>query len=337
MSIDLSLIPIFIFCLGAIIGSFLNVCIVRLPHEKSVVFPSSHCPKCQTPIQWFDNIPLLSWLILRGSCRACKASISFRYWLVELLTAGAFLFLYQYYGLQAVLLPYAVMICCFIVATFVDFEHRIIPDEVSVGGMYAGIVLSAVIPAMHVSGAADLPLATIIACGIVLLCLLLMWVYPFFCKHLMEEYSPAEDRPIKLLVLAAIVALALINAVIVNVPDLLAIYLSSLGSSIAGFLIGGGLIYALGLIGDIIFRKESMGGGDVKLLAMVGAFLGWKLAILAFFIAPFFGAVFGIIEKIRTKDNTIAYGPFLVLGALVSLFWGERIIAFILNGGFSNL
>ncbi len=337
MSIDLSLMPIFIFCLGAIIGSFLNVCIVRLPHEKSVVFPSSHCPKCQNPIQWFDNIPLLSWLILRGSCRACKASIAFRYWLVELLTAGAFLFLYQYYGLQAVLVPYAVMICCFIVATFVDFEHRIIPDEVSVGGMYAGIALSALIPALHPMAVVDLPLSTLIACGIVLLCLLLMWVYPYFCKHLMEEDSPAQDRPVKLLVLSALVGLALINALLVYVPMPWGVHMASLGSALAGFLIGGGLIYALGLVGDIIFRKESMGGGDVKLLAMVGAFLGWKLAILAFFIAPFFGAVFGIIEKMRTKDNTIAYGPFLVLGALVSLFWGELIIAFILNGGFANL
>ena len=93
------------------------------------------------------------------------------------------------------------------------------------------------------------------------------------------------------------------------------------------------MIYAMGLFGDILFKKESMGGGDVKLMAMVGAFLGWKLAVLAFFIAPFFGAIFGIVEKIRTKDSTMPYGPFLVLGTLVSLFYGNEIIRWILAGG----
>jgi leader peptidase (prepilin peptidase)/N-methyltransferase len=336
MNVDGGLISVFIFCLGAIVGSFLNVCIVRLPHEKSVVFPSSHCPKCQTPIQWFDNLPLISWLILHGSCRSCKASISFRYWFVELLTGLAFVFLYQFYGLQAVLLPYAVMTCGFIVATFVDFEHRIIPDEVSVGGMFAGIGFSLLIPALHPNGYSDLPLATLIASGVVFLCMLLTWIYPYFCKHLMDGHDPKEDRPVKLLVLASLVLLIMINMCWANLPFSLGSHLVSLGLSLAGFIIGGGMIYAMAMIGDIIFRKESMGGGDVKLLAMIGAFLGWKLAVLTFFIAPFFGAAIGIIEKIRTKDSTIAYGPFLVLGALVSLFWGEWIIACVLTGGIVN-
>ena len=100
---------------------------------------------------------------------------------------------------------------------------------------------------------------------------------------------------------------------------------------------GGGSIYLMGVIGDFVFKKETMGGGDVKLMGMVGAFMGWKLALLTFFLAPFFGAGFGIVEKIRTKDSTIAYGPFLIMGALVSLFWGEKIINFLLAGGIYHL
>ncbi|MDP8212048.1 MAG: prepilin peptidase [Candidatus Zapsychrus exili] len=260
----------FIFLLGIIIGSFLNVCIVRMPHEKSVVFPGSHCPSCKKPIVWYDNVPLLSYIFLAGKCRHCKDKISLRYFLVEFLTGFSFLGLYLYLGLDILLLPYLVMISCFIIATFVDFEHRIIPDEASVGGMCAGLIFSLFIPKLH---------------GVM----------------------PNLEYPI----------LA---------------YFHSFGLSILGVLIGGGCIYAMGVLGDFLFKKESMGGGDVKLLAMIGAFLGWQIALLAFFIAPFFGAIFGIIEKIRTKDNTIPYGPFLVLGALISLFWGDKIIMFIMSG-----
>jgi len=103
-------------------------------------------------------------------------------------------------------------------------------------------------------------------------------------------------------------------------------------ASVIGVLVGGGSIYLMGTLGEWVFKKEAMGGGDVKLLAMIGAFLGWKLALLTFFIAPFFGAIVGIIEKIRTKDSTIAYGPYLVLGALVSMFWGDWIIRWVMNG-----
>lgn len=260
----------FMFILGAIIGSFLNVCIVRLPNEQSIVTPRSHCVNCKKMIPWYDNIPFFSYLVLRGQCRFCEKKISPRYILVELITALTFLGLYSYYGLSMLLLPYLVMVSCFIIATFVDFEHRIIPDEVSVGGMCAGLIFSLFIPQLH------------------------------------------------------------------NVPSLgqslIMIHLHSLGMSLLGALIGGGVIYLMGLLGDFLFKKESMGGGDIKLLAMVGAFLGWKLAVLTFFVAPFFGALYGVIEKIRTKESMIAYGPFLVLGALICLFWGDPIIAWIMSG-----
>jgi len=264
------------FVFGSIIGSFLNVCIVRLPKEESVVRPRSHCVKCKKLIPWYDNIPLLSYLLLLGKCRNCKTKISFRYFLVELITAVTFVLFYLMFGLNMLCISYLIMICGFIVATFVDFEHRIIPDEVSVGGMFVGIILSFLIPSLHKVSSFELT-------G--------LW------------------------------------------PNII-----SMGYSILGVLVGGGSIYLMGILGDIIFKKESMGGGDVKLLAMVGAFLGWKYALLSFFIAPFFGAVYGLIEKIRTKDSAIAYGPFLVLGSLISLFFGDYIIYWILSGyGLYNL
>jgi leader peptidase (prepilin peptidase)/N-methyltransferase len=256
-----SIIGIFIFILGSIVGSFLNVCIVRMPKEESIVRPRSHCVHCKKMIPWYDNIPLISFFLLKGKCRFCKGKISWRYVLVELLTALSFLGFYRYFGLNAVLWPYLVMLSGFIIATFVDIEHRIIPDEVTIGGMIVGFLFSLLIPQLHQT---DLPLV-------------------------------------------------------------------GAGKSLLGILIGGGAIYLMGLLGDFIFRKESMGGGDVKFMAMVGAFLGWKLALLAFFIAPFFGAVVGIIIKIRTKESLIPYGPFLVVGSLIALFFSSQILSWIFN------
>jgi len=267
---ETQVIEMLFFIFGAVIGSFLNVCIVRLPLEKSIVAPRSHCLFCKTTIPWYDNIPFVSFILLRGRCRFCKARISSRYFLVELLTAVFFVLFYRYFGLSPVLFAYLIMLCAFIISTFIDFEHRIIPDEISVGGMLAGIVLSFFIPALHGMDKAGLS-----------------GIWP---------------------------------------------HLSSLGLSLLGVFVGGGSIYLMGVIGDIVFRKESMGGGDVKLMALVGAFLGWKLALLTFFLAPFFGAFYGLAEKIRTKDSAIAYGPFLVMGALVSLFWGKLITQWILSG-----
>lgn len=323
---------ILIFMFGAIVGSFLNVCIVRLPKGQSIVTPGSHCPKCLQAIAWYDNIPLLSWLVLTGKCRQCKAVISFRYWLVECLTASAFYGLYRHYGLDWVLLAYLVMVSGFIVAMFVDFAERIIPDEVSVGGMGAGIVFSVLIPRLHTPGHEEFLFGSFLAGALVLACVGLGFIYPIFCKHLMEE-EDASDRMAKGLVLCALLVIAVVNANASHLPAVIAPHLLALSASLSGLIVGGGVVYAMGLVGDIIFKKESMGGGDVKLMAMAGAFLGWKVALLAFFIAPFFGAVYGIIEKIRTKDSAIAYGPFLIAGILVSQFWGEHIIMWILNGG----
>jgi len=263
---------IIVFIFGSIVGSFLNVCIHRMPKSESIVWPRSHCPKCQKRIPGYDNIPFISFLLLGGKCRFCHEKISLRYPLVELLTALLMVALFNRYGLNYEFFLYMVMIWCLIIATFVDIGHRIIPDEVSVGGMIIGFIM------VSVTGFAFGPFRFI--------------------------FSPMLK-------------------------------------SALGIIAGGGIIYFTGVLFDLVYFKllkrpaidgqtESMGGGDVKLLAMIGAFMGWKLAVLTFFLAPFLGIVIGIINLVTKKDHTIPYGPFLSIAALVSLFWANKIIAFIL-------
>lgn len=260
------------FIFGAIVGSFLNVCIYRMPLGKSVVWPGSHCPNCEKRIPWYDNIPFISYIFLKGKCRFCRQTISARYLFIELLTAIMFVLLFERFRLSYDLFFYAVLVCSLLVATFVDIKHRIIPDEISLGGIFLGFILNAV-------GGFNLRVLT---------------------------YNP---KP-------------LLN-------------------SFFGIILGGAIIYFTGLLFDLVYFKllkrppiqgetESMGGGDVKLLAMIGAFLGWQKVLLTFFIAPVFGAVIGIVNLLIKKDHTIPYGPFLSLGAVLSLFWADKIINLII-------
>jgi len=244
---------------GSIVGSFLNVCIHRLPKEESIVSPRSYCPKCKQSIRWHDNIPFLSFLVLKGKCRFCHEPISFRYFVVEGLTALSFLVLYLRFGVNALFCIYAAWFSALIVASFIDLKHQIIPDEISLGGLAVGMGVSVLYPPLHSAAT--------------------RWY--------------------------------------------------SLGYSALGALVGGGSIYLIGLFGNLVFRKESMGGGDVKFLAMVGSVVGWQTALLAFFIAPFFGSVVGIILKIRKGAEIIPYGPFLSLGSIVALLWGENILTYL--------
>jgi leader peptidase (prepilin peptidase) / N-methyltransferase len=249
---------------GLLIGSFLNVCIYRMPIEKSIIMPGSHCVKCNHPIPWHDNIPVISFIVLLGKCRFCRCRISIRYAIVEVLTAAVFVLLVKQLGLNAVSVIYMVLSCGLIVATFIDIDYQIIPDEITYGGVILGVILSAVFPQLH--GTANRIIA--------------------------------------------------------------------LRSSILGLILGGALIYAIAWIGTIAFRKKlkeigeesAMGGGDVKYLAMIGAFLGIKGVLLVFFLAPFFGSIVGIIEKIRRKADIIPYGPYLSIAALIVMLWGERIV-----------
>jgi len=256
------ILKIFVFILGAICGSFLNVCIYRLPKNESVIRPASYCPHCKKPILLFDNIPILSYLILRGRCRYCKEKISIQYFLVELITAFMFLLFYLHLqGFNPLFLIYNLLGCGLIVSTFIDIRHKIIPDEITIYGLFIGFIISIIYPLLH------------------------------------------------------------------NTDS----WLSSGSDSLLGILTGGSSIYLAGLLGNIIFKKESMGGGDVKFLAMIGAFLGWKLTLSVFFIAPIFGALVGTIVKLKTKKDIIPYAPFLSLTTFIVIFFGDRMMEFIMK------
>ncbi len=244
------------FTLGAALGSFLNVCIHRLPREESIIRPGSRCPSCKRPIAWRDNIPVISYLALRARCRHCRKPISWRYPVVELLTGAATVAVLHRFGMGPAGLVYLAFVCGLIVCSFVDLDFRIIPDEISIGGMVVGLLASFFIPELHGAGSG--------------------WL--------------------------------------------------GLGRSAIGLLVGGGMLFVTGLIGDFLFKKESMGFGDVKLLAMAGSILGWKLALLTFFLSPVLAVVPGLFVLLLKKSHEIPYGPFLSIGMLASLFYGEELI-----------
>jgi leader peptidase (prepilin peptidase)/N-methyltransferase len=242
---------ILIFILGLIAGSFSNVCIYRIPRNESIIYPGSHCPKCSTTLRPKDNIPLLSYIILKGRCRNCGSRISIQYPVVEFLTGIIYIFIFLIYGLTLQSLIYIILSSALIIIAFIDLNEQVIPDVISLPGVVAGLVVSFFVP-----------------------------------------------------------------------------YISSL-SSLLGIIAGGGTILIIALIGTIIFKKEAMGGGDVKLTAMVGAFLGWKYVILALFLGFFLGAVAGIfliLSKIKSREDMIPFGPFIVLGSLITILCGEKIL-----------
>lgn len=254
------LLNVFIFIIGSMIGSFLNVCIYRLPRQESIVMPPSHCVHCNHRIYWYDNIPFISYLFLRGKCRFCARPISPRYFIVEFLTAALLLTFYLFFGLTAGFFVMFLLGCALIVSTFIDFEYQLIPDVITIPGIFIGLAAA------------------------------------FFFPSVLGEARPLDAA------------------------------LNSLG----GIFMGGGLIYITGVLGKLAFKKEAMGGGDVKFMAMIGAFVGWKLAILVFFLAPFFGAGAGIVMKIKEKSDVIPYGPYISIAAVIAVLWGEKIINYII-------
>jgi len=236
---------------GAILGSFLNVCIYRLPKEESIVWPGSHCPHCKNPIKFYDNFPLISYLLLRGKCRYCKGPISAQYPLVEGITALSSLVLFMRFGPSLSYLIYFAFVAALIVITVIDLYHQIIPDVISLPGIGVGLLASLIIPQIT-----------------------------FF-------------------------------------------------DSLIGILLGGGSLFLVATLYQWLFKREGMGGGDVKLLAMIGAFLGWKAVILTILLGSLVGSITGIIVMVmKGKDfkYAIPFGPFLSLGAVIALFYGPRII-----------
>ncbi len=241
---------------GSCLGSFLNVCIYRMPKEQSIVWPASRCPHCEKPIAWFDNIPVVSWLLLRARCRNCRKPILWRYPVVELLTGLMTVATFARFGVGPVGLIYVAFVCALIVVSFIDLEFQIIPDEISLGGLVVALVLSLLVPQLHGTDAR----------------------------------------------------------------------LVGVGRAVIGMLVGGGLLYGTGMLGDFLFKKESMGGGDIKLLAMAGAVLGWKAVLLTFFLAPILALPPGLVILLTKKEHVIPYGPFLSLALVVSLFFGALVL-----------
>ena len=242
---------IFSFLFGAAIGSFLNVCIYRLPEHQSIVRPASHCLSCKQPIAFYDNIPLISFLVLKGKCRNCKIPLSYQYPLVELLTACMSLACLITWGVTLTAFFTFIFIAALIVVTFIDLEHKIIPDIISLPGIVYGLVLSLLLPRI-----------TFI-------------------------------------------------------------------DSVLGTAIGGGSLLLVAGVYYLLTKHEGMGLGDVKLLAMMGAFLGWKSILFIIMVGSFTGAIVGIvIMLLKRKDRryAIPFGPFLSLGAVSYLFYGKEII-----------
>jgi len=273
------------FVLGCAVGSFLNVCIWRLPRGISINSPRrSFCPKCRAGIDWYDNIPVLSYVVLGGRCRHCGVAISARYPLIECITGLCFAALYvlqhnavgQDVG-QIVLM--ALTFSLLIVASAIDAEFLIIPDEISIFGIAGGLLAGLLLPGIHVGAASH------------------------------NTFSSLTGLR--------------------NLDGLI-------GSGV-GAAVGAGVVLVFAILGGLIFRKEAMGFGDVKLMAMVGALMGWKVAVLAFFVAPFFGLIYGLPLLILKRGHIMPYGPFLSAGAALVImfrsFFCERLQDYVYIAG----
>lgn len=237
--------------LGAMVGSFLNVVILRLPSEgESIVFPASHCPKCQAPLHWYDNIPVISFLLLKGRCRHCRQPISCQYPIVEILMAGLSFGLCYRFGVSLTFLVYFLFCAALLAIIFIDLYHGIIPDVISLPGIVVGFAAAFVIPG-------------------------LTWQ-----------------------------------------------------SSGLGLLMGGGIFYAIAAGYYLLAGRAGMGGGDIKLLAMIGAFLGWQALPFVIFASALLGSVVGIGAMVKQRKGgktVIPYGPFLAVASYGYLFFSHDI------------
>ncbi len=244
---------IYSFIFGALVGSFLNVVIYRLPDKnQSVAFPASHCPKCGTNLRWYENIPIFSYIALRGKCKTCKVGISLQYPTVELCMALLSLALYNKFGLSFALFFYFLFLAALLVIIFIDIHLQIIPDKISLPGIIIGFVGS-------------------------------------FCNPFVTWQQAG-----------------------------------------LGILLGGGVLYGVAWVYLLVTSRDGMGLGDVKLLAMIGAFLGWNCLLYVIFFSSLTGSVVGIAAMFRQKKGgktKIPYGPFLALAAMSWLFFQEAILS----------
>ena len=255
---------------GAIIGSFLNVVIHRVPRGESIAFPASRCPACGTAIRPYDNIPVVSWAVLRGRCRSCRAPISARYPAVELLTAALFALTFRLRSGLTLSLPFDLAFAAAILAlVFIDAEHMILPNVITYPGIAVALVARALVPNLY--GVASLGA---------------------------QAHVPA--------------------------------WLFSVAGAVIGALVGGGFLWLVGWLWERLRGVEAMGLGDVKMMFMVGAYLGWPLTLLAIFVGVLSGSLAGVGLMLkrgrRDMQMLLPFGIFLGVGSLVSLLFGTTII-----------
>ena len=245
-----------VLALAAVLGSFLNVCISRLPRGESIVSPPSHCPGCKTPIRFYDNVPLVSFLVLRGRCRTCGSPISWRYFVVEGLAVALGVLVLWALGPGWAALRAFVLGLILIAVTFIDLETQLIPDRVTVPGIVAGLALS-LVP------------------------------------------SPR-----------------------------------GLAWAVIGALVAGGIFYVIAVVSAMLLGQEAMGGGDVKLAAMLGAFLGWPHVLVAIFLAVMAGGVGAVVLLVlrrKGRRDEVPFGPYLALGGLLAVIWGDGLLTWYLG------
>jgi leader peptidase (prepilin peptidase)/N-methyltransferase len=277
-----AVLSVYAFITGSVVGSFLNMCIWRLPRRCLSVFRPlrSICPSCQKQIAWYDNIPIFSYISLAGRCRSCKGRISPRYMIVEILTGGIFAFLFYLRVLRpddpqwATLFVHAALCSAIVAASFIDWEFMIIPDRISKPGMGIAPVVGLILPGIYGTALIALP-----------------GIFPLDLAK--------------------------------------SVHLRGLCTSLLGMAVGAGVIYGMGIFGKALFRKEAMGFGDVKYMAMIGGILGWQGVAIAIVLACVFGSVIGIGRKIVTGDSYIPFGPFLGAGAICYMAEGGVMLRYV--------
>ncbi|HJR07131.1 MAG TPA: prepilin peptidase [Pyrinomonadaceae bacterium] len=270
------LVLVFVSAIGALIGSFLNVVIHRVPREESIVFPNSRCPSCGMAIRPYDNIPILSFLVLRGRCRNCGAGIARRYPAVEALTALLFGVVFLHDGLTLALPFDLIFVAALVALVFIDAEHMILPDVITLPGILFALVVRALVP--NVYGLA------------------------FLSEGILQGWP---------------------------------VWAVSLAGALFGAAIGGGSLWLMGWLWERLRGVEAMGLGDVKMMFMVGAFLGWPLTVLTIFLGVVGGSVVGVSlmlwRRERDMQMLLPFGIFLGIGAILSLLAGQQIIGWYLS------
>jgi leader peptidase (prepilin peptidase) / N-methyltransferase len=347
-----------LFVFGTMVGSFLNVCIHRMPRGESVVSPPSHCPYCNYSIPWYLNIPLVTWLWLRGRCAHCKAPISFRYFAVELLTGLTFLGTWLAFGRvhPLVALAYCILFAGFIAATFIDIEHFIIPDEITLGGVGVGFVLSVLAPELHgkatLRGGLEQSFLGIVAGAGILYLIVRGGKLAFGRKRLElapdskvifgeqglklpDEEVPYEDlfyRESDFIELQA-QSVQLGEQKVENVR----VKLSQKRLEVGDEVLDPESIKEMEVVTDqITLPREAMGLGDVKFMAGIGAFVGWKGVLFSLLFSSVIGAAVGIsMIALRKKEwsSRIPYGPYIALAAVLWIFSGPWFLKVFLDVG----